>query len=301
MLPNLQPISLADVGPNTHEITNIVSLVAAANRNSTSPVYGKALSKLREVVIESTDDNPWENVENLGPFAELRSMRALSGRSISDEFFNLARRPMEFEEMSNVEEILMTECTIKSSVFRWLLKGIGSLKRFKYSYKKDYQLPEDQDFCGIFSALRKYAGHSLEMLDVTVDVETLTAGNREEDYWIGDMKPFKFLRSVRLDGIFFELPWSRTPTVEGECWHGETAWLEEVLPSSIRQLTLVKTSNFEDPAVLFVDLAQAKEQRFPNLEKIIVEDCFPLPKDVLDECEMVGIEITGVAAKSEEN
>lgn len=294
MLPNLQSISLADVGHNTSELTQIVSLIAAANRDSTSPVYGKALSNLREVLIESTDHHPWENVQDFGPFAELRSMRALSGRSICDEFFNNSDGPTQFEERNDIEEISMTECAIKSSVFRWLLGGIRSLKRFTYSYKRDDSLPEDQDFCGIFSALKKYARHSLEMLDVTVDLATLRADNRDDDYWIGDLKRFKCLRSLRLDGIFFEMPWSRDASKEEEFWDGETAYLEEVLPASIRKVTLVKTSNLEDPAALFDGLAEAKAQNFPELQEIIVEECFTVPKGVLEECEKVGIVTTGV-------
>ena len=294
ILPNLQSITLADVSHYNTEITEIVSLIAAANHDSTSPAYGRMLSKLREVVIECTDGDSGENPQDFGPFAEIPSMRILRGRSICDEFFDNSRHLAQIQYMSNLEEISMTECAFKSPVFKWLLRGIGSLKRFTYFYKRDESLPEDQEFCGTFSALKKYASHSLELLDVTVDVETLRAEKWDEDYWIGDLKLFKCLRSLRLDGIFFELPWSRIDSKGEESWDGETAYLEKLLPASIREVTLVKTSNLENPAVLFDDLADAKEQQFPDLKRIVVEDCFTLQKDVLEDCKKVGIEVSGV-------
>ena len=175
--------------------------------------------------------------------------------------------------------------------------GIGSLKRFRYSYKRDDHLPKDQDFCGTFSVLKKYASHSLETLDVTVDVHTMAIGDPDEDYWIGDLKPFRSLTSPRLDGIFFEKSWSHTNSAGEEWWDGEVASLVDVLPPSIRKATLVRTSNFEDPQDLFEGLAEAKAQQFPDLEKIVVEDCFTLNQNVLFECKQVEIEITGVVAE----
>ncbi|KAL8883743.1 MAG: hypothetical protein Q9215_008045 [Flavoplaca cf. flavocitrina] len=118
----------------------------------------------------------------------------------------------------------------------------------------------EYDGLGIADHLRKYASHSLQHLDLTCDMSY-----NEEDQFVGDLREFKLLQTLRLNAKAFceEVDyWSSRPEVEYDR-------LADTLPTSIQAVTLVGW--FADNGPL--DLAKLIEERnkLPELRRINLE------------------------------
>ncbi|KAL8743250.1 MAG: hypothetical protein Q9184_008135, partial [Pyrenodesmia sp. 2 TL-2023] len=290
MLPNLQSITFTSMSHHSEPIKETVRLIAAANRDPESPVHEKALAKLTKISIDRADTEMGEDITLYGPFMDLPSMRSVHGRMI--DAANGVLPAVNSDQRSQVplprqvEEINMEYSAIDLGCWDWILGPIGNLKKFTYNHAGSIVGAAEYYSGGIVALLKKYASHSLVRLDLTAEsidnygLDTATGYIQKQ--FIGDLKDFQKLRVLRIHDTAFQ-----------KASDGEIARLVDVLPSSIRMVTLLSQIEEGDPAELFVGLAEGKKDKVPQLKKLILQGDFSIEQDLIDKLKGVGVEITG--------
>ncbi|KAI4203605.1 MAG: hypothetical protein LQ346_001752 [Caloplaca aetnensis] len=300
MLPNLELIKLADM---THEfsepIREMVWAIAAANQDPASPVHGKALANLIDFSLDTSQTEYGGDITMYTPFAGLPSLRFLHGRMVEGEDFrNQPQRERYWYGTTmplrpgQIEDVNFMYSAIGTDAWEWMFKFIGNnLKRFAYDHAEalsDYSAP--YDCAGIVGIVRRHASHSLRRMELTANLGVSGTLDRitgafNEDYnhqFVGDLKAFATLRILRLDDTAFQMT-----------KQGAIARLIDVLPTSIRVVRLLREIKVGDPADLFAGLAEGKTEVLPELKRVFLEGDYVLRRGVIDECEAVGIEVTG--------
>ncbi|KAL8881126.1 MAG: hypothetical protein Q9192_007869 [Flavoplaca navasiana] len=289
LLPNLRSMAMRCKSDEFVPITEMVWNIAQANRNMSSAAHGKALSKLTKISIEHHDDEYGQDVVFYASFMSLPSMRSLYGRMIYgeangqdaiDAYPHTTLHDARAVEHNQIDEIKMLYSSIDSTTWELILKPIENLKRFTYEHAGAVVGSAEYDGLGIADHLRKYASHSLQHLDLTCDM-----GYNEEDQFVGDLREFKLLRTLRLNAQAFcpEVDnWRSRPEVEYDR-------LADTLPKSIQAVALVGWSADNGP----LDLAKLIEERheLPELTRIDLEGTWDLTQSHLDLCKSVGIEV----------
>ena len=299
MLPNLSCITVSNVMNTAEPIKAAVNAIAVVNHTPTSPFYMKALSKLKEVRFIGLDRDEPEDFTSLTAFACLPSLRVLHGRNVHGD---VEFHPLKcIAKESNVEEVYLIRSDIPTKDFWWFLKEVKALKRFTYHHERGAGGLQNYDAGGIVTVLQKFASTTLEQLDLTANqwrlaeqrlIELTTAIE-----YIGDLKGFSTLRTLRVDGTAFEqtkaqieLEPCEEKVKQGndvgntDHWDSEedsassthsslmvveTTPLVDILPASIQSLKIKGGDIKAGPWALFEGLAEAKEEgRFPDLQQI---------------------------------
>ncbi|KAL8772739.1 MAG: hypothetical protein Q9209_002084 [Squamulea sp. 1 TL-2023] len=271
ILPNLESITITNMSLECYPITEIVSAVAAANRDPDAPLHGKALTKVLEVSLDCSEVRRGGNFAVYAPFTALPSLRSIHGRMIDG---NTVRRPAD-PLCNDIEEIKIIFSSVDLGSWKWMLKHIKNLKRFSYHHNGSGGAACDSR--GIVDLLRQYASHSLRKLDLTKDDPNHW---NQPDTYIGDLKDFKILRVLRLDDTSFQ----RAP--------GQVMRLVDMLPASIRVVRLL--AQIESEAVdLFKGLVEGKQEILPELKRVCLEGNYNLPFSLIEKCREVAVEISG--------
>lgn len=137
-------------------------------------------------------------MEVYASFAALPSMRSLEGNMISwddEEFEYPPELPPNWK--SQIKKISMIMSSVSGAAFAGLVAPMEALERFTYHHAGAIIGDREHNATAIVSALREYASHSVQYLDLTVEDQDGLMD--EEQQWIGSLKSFQKLRTVRLD------------------------------------------------------------------------------------------------------
>ncbi|KAL8691071.1 MAG: hypothetical protein Q9218_003633 [Villophora microphyllina] len=289
LLPNLDSLDLHNWALSGDMLKRIVQNIAFINRDSRCPSHKVALPQLREVFLADRDTGYGEDIEFYLPFAMLPSMRDLTGYEIGGEEF--AWHPQFPPQSSTVTSIEFINSAVTTKAFKGLLSGIAALNKFTYAYGDAIVGRAAYKPIAIIEALRKYASHSLKLLDV--EGQAFTLGDEEEDEpRLGSLRVFERLKTIRLeDTIFFHddeaeeiesvetLPDGKFHVADDGDGGPSADPLIEILPASVKTFTLVPAHNQADQktrVALLADLVERKVQQLPNLNTIAFECLDPL-------------------------
>ncbi|KAI4228909.1 MAG: hypothetical protein L6R40_008093 [Gallowayella cf. fulva] len=287
MLPNLQSMTMIGICDYCAPITEMVFAIVDANRDQSSPVHQKALSKLMNITIDHWDSEFDQDIVVFAPFAALPSMRSLHGRMINGDsneseiaISTLDDNHGRKMQRSQTEEIKMLYSEIDSKSFERILKPVENLKRFTYGHYGALNGDVEYDCFAIMALLRKYACHTLQHIDLTCDM----GATRDEQY-VGDLKSFRVLRVLRLNAMAFCLNYRVPPK-----FLRSYVSLIDALPESIQVVSLV---GWFTEKGLFDVLDRLEEERYklPELKRICLEGSFMIPEHHVRACKRVGIEI----------
>lgn len=229
----------------------------------------EALSRFQEVMIKCVwPEHPGfitNSIQLYAPFAFLPCMRSLRGERIngrSDGWRETAfSQKLRSARTSKITKINFTHSAVDAKSFDVLIGGIPALREFRYhhfSHDEEF-LPSYQPM-GIVKALRRYTFKSPEVLE-------LTAGQymTEEDHRIGSLRMFRVLRDVRLDDELLKkrvaFPFNRILS--------RMERLVDVLPKTTTTLRLIQRTHDKDAIDLFLDIAEWKEERLPQLKEVV--------------------------------
>lgn len=287
MLRNLRSIKMLRICHGCVPINDIIWKVAATNRDPLSRSYHKALSALASISIDHWETKNGQNIQICNTFIALPSLRFLHGHMIygscksgtdisSDEHNDTAAT-------SYIKEISMKCSAIDAPSFVKILQPIKNLERFTYEHVPSIIGDAQYDPIGIIANLLKYASHSLNRLELTYNP---IYGDSEQ--YIGDLRGFQVLHELRVRDAAFE-----------EASEGEIVRMVEILPASIRSVTLLKHLRDDEDIRIFKGLAKGRD-KVPGLKRIYLEEHyiwgnFMLPQALVDTCLEVGIEICGPA------
>ena len=289
LLPNLRSMAMRCISDGFVPITEMVWKIAQANQNMSSAAHGKALSNLTKISIGDYDTENGQHLVFYASFMSLPSMRNLYGNMIYgeangkvaiDAYPDTTLHDARAVEHNQIDEIKMIYSSIDSTSWGLILKPIENLKRFTYEHAGAVVGSAEYDRLGITEHLRKYASHSLQHLDLTCDMNYT-----EEDQFVGDLREFKLLRTLRLNAEAFAPKydnWRSRPEVE---YHR----LADTLPTSIQAVTLVDWFANNDQ-LDFAKLIEDKH-KLPELRRIDLEGTWDLKQYHLDLCKSVGIEL----------
>lgn len=298
LLPSLHYVNLWSwsISPAKDKLFEIVRQIADANRDPASCNYRKCLSQLWEFRMDHLDTQFGEKFEDYVPLAMLPSMRCLRGNMICSEGlhwrFNLSPRS------STVTDLFLEYSAISANAFEKLFAGIATLKRFSYDHGGATVGFVNYEPVAIINALCKHASDSLEALDI----EARHYEPDEDDEGLLDcLRLFTRLKSIRLaDNLFTgpeDLESVETP-VEGELDERTktntsytTARLVDLLPASVKGLTLIQLMDDEDMRDLLDGMAEQKAAKLPSLKRLTFECEDPLEKDMRTSLQAAGIKL----------
>ena len=310
LLPNLKSLTMTERFDHyDFEMREMVSAIAKANCDPTSPGYSKALINLKQVTLgRHSFEEEVEVFALYGCFAALPSMYSLYGDIDSrNEIYAPDLPAVKWQ----VKEIEMVRCAVRSASFDFLLRNIEKLERFTYNHHCVEWLHDHSYIYGVLKEecvpykafkivdlLDKYARHSLETLDLAVDEYEPAQIHTECEPFIGSLKHFNKLRMIRLDDYSFEksvwVPRSFTSLFDGlessdDDLEDEVARVVDVLPASVRVLTLVPKSLGMGAEAMFRDFVQEKKEMLPELREIIWEGECPLNEEMRKQIKGLGI------------
>ena len=304
LLPKLKSLTMQrwSVADESYHVRDLFQRVAGANLGITSLGHDRALTQLREFSIDSTREFG-DSMELFGQFALLPSMRVLRGHKVAGMQFEW---PRGFPPRSSqVTEVNIDHGFISGGAFEALLSGISALKKFKYYHAGSLWGGVKYDAAGIVEALRKYAGSTLQSLDLETYEELLDPEADEEDtsveesamQLVGSLGLFKALRSLRIENTAFQMPQHDDNTYtanEGISDKAEDEGptmerLVDLLPRSIVSLTLIQVMDDKDIQELLRDMAVLKTERLPQLKRITFEGSDPLTPDMKRELKENGV------------
>ena len=262
-LPNLEAICLFQYTWTALHLGDTILSMSKRDPQQSSRAR-KPFMSLKQVDLRgSRQDLIGEDVDVLIWFTALPSMQKLCGDYVVGHW-----QPVEewtiLPHTSNVTEIRLSNSAIQSEYLEQLFLGIRSLEKFTYHHNEE--MAEGMEFKAhtILAALLRHAKHSLNFLAIFGSCDTF----EEEDDGLDDLQCFQVLKELRLNiGIYYEaLPYRVAP--DGRRSREDFQPLVYALPRSIEILSLCGVKEFRHVAALFVDFAEEKDLRLPNLNKV---------------------------------
>lgn len=302
VFPNLENLDALDWSyyDGSRASHDMISDIIEANLRREPPLHNRAMTRLKEFRMCCSDEYG-ESLGDYAPFAMLPSMRVLSGSHITDTAFIWA--PSWVGESSNITEINFTYSAIEYDSFESLLSRISGLKRFAYSYGDHNVGYTAYRPWNLVEALREHAFSTLELLDITV------AGPRDllsyediERLDVESLQEFDRLTSVRLEDNAFqrieEMGDDDEPLPDDEfcredsagfVFKVETRRLLDVLPPSVKSVTIINTMEVRELWRMFRGLVDGKQVDLPRLHSIRFEGADPLDVEMREALEGAGI------------
>ncbi|KAL9584821.1 MAG: hypothetical protein Q9212_001888 [Teloschistes hypoglaucus] len=302
--PSLREIRIDDL-LDDRRFLDMVQRAAMANWDPESSSHNIALNHLEEIYL-LRDENPYGmDIQHFVPFAMLPSIRRLRGFNIDGDTFAW---PSEFSRQSStLTHIQMVYSATSAQALDGLLKGVAALKSFEFEYGGPGELSSNYEPVGIIRALRKYAAHSLELMDIQGQ------SNADSDEWegmaVGSLRDFTRLKFICLEDTIFQIPDSynefesseagktlRDPTdVESELIDvgdlRKMGSLVHILPASVKRFTLVQLLDDEDTRDLLEDIAELKAEMLPKLKRLTVQCPNPFEDEMRDALKAAGIKL----------
>lgn len=279
VLPHLKRIVLKEQAREPASFADIITAIAEANRDTASPLYRKALSKLQSLELNVYHNHPKPSLSAI--FAALPSLRSLYTKRLVIEGGE------GFEGItSDIQEIQLIDSFVDATTMESMMRSLKSLKSFRY-VNEYYAASETLNAPGIIAFLTEHASQTLERLDL----RTAPRVRRPDDLqWIEHLKCFTKLKTLRIDDRAFHEQvlvsgeqiaenaknlGVELEKVEPEYWiwddERDVIRLVDVLPASITHVALVRTLRSDGVRKLFEGLTDEKERRVPALETIILE------------------------------
>ena len=302
LLPNLERLHLSDSEFEGRILKDMLDLIAADSQGS-HPASGVfALSKLSEVFLDGIEDDG-DRCHILSPLAALPSLRCIVAESVIDDptedrFYEGLKWPYD-QHLSRVTVLSLQLSRLKVSSFSRLLGGIQSLKSFEYDcYRRRER--DDVQVLDIVGILLEHAQASLEYVAFTGLRDWHCFG----DHNLRLFKEFAVLKEIRLHSAYYlkdgkDYEWSN----DGESfrdWYDDIDRLVDLLPRSIKAVTMDGSVNIDDISSLLKDLPQRKAICVPFLKSIEFVDYSSRDRDCLtrdwevtltDNCRKVGVKL----------
>ena len=262
-LPNIEAICLSQYTWSALHLRDTILSMSKRDPQQSSRAR-KPFMSLKEIDLRgSHHDLIGEDVDVFGWFTALPSMQKLCGDFVEGNWQPEQERTI-VPHTSNVTEIRLSNSAIRFEHLERLFFQIRSLERFTYHHNE--QMAEGIEFKAhtILAALLRHAKHSLTFLAMFGSCDTF----EEEDDGLFDLRGFQVLKEIRLNiGIYYEaLPYRIAP--DGRRPREDFQPLVYALPRSIETVSLCGLKEFHHVAALFVDFAEKKDLRLPNLDKV---------------------------------
>ncbi len=283
-------------------VRTLKKLTSSAAKHSPRALY--AFRELSEIDLGCSGSRNYDGFGTLiAAFMKMPSMRVIKGTGIhwfASDFFH---RPF----TSSVKEISLRCSRVDSITFISCLEGIAKLESFAYDLVQNPQSTNVWEPRLIVKALRKYARSTLVHLELTGEMTIGSSTPPESEPFIGTLRSFQVLESIRLMSMMLFKPIdgedldesentieSTTEDLDPPDYLVEPRRLVDFLPSSARKLALVGGISNEEAGDMFADLPKLKHERVPKLGEIVLEDSDPLEQDTKDLCKNAGIRFKSI-------
>ncbi|MCJ1455468.1 hypothetical protein MMC28_005823 [Mycoblastus sanguinarius] len=244
------------------------------------------------------------------------SIRAIKGRFLSSRsngcFAHEASESLSFP----ISSLAFYQCAIDAESIYDHIRYIKALETFIYSYEacQRYQSPKWEPL-SIVEVLQRFAAKSLAHLELT-SAATLDNSNLAQDKcYLGNLRCFEMLETIRVETmLLYKDPMlylhrevnhkaasheSKESGGVTDEWAGGKYFFEivvdldklvDILPASVKSLTLVGALSPQEASRMFAGMAALKEELVPNLREIIVEDSSFPEGDMREYFQGVGID-----------
>ena len=256
-------VSISDA---MNPIGEIIDVIASANHDVESLMYGKALTTLHTVTVFRG------SVANFAVFATLPSVHFLFGRDIDSrpDLVN-TRCTHTLQGTGQLEELDIKNSDFSVDWFEWMLPNMTRLKRLEYHCDIDSAtLPEGAD--AILRTIARHTAKSLERLELRIAYCDWWDPKIHQQW--GSLRGFKVLRELKVELELFQ--------DIGDDYYGEPTLdmnkvctrLVNVLPASIRVLRFEGRHGEGVWRRIAAQIAREKANKFPGLQKVIFETSF---------------------------
>ncbi|KAL8638076.1 MAG: hypothetical protein Q9228_004733 [Teloschistes exilis] len=304
LLPNLREIEIDDL-LHDRRFMDMVQRAGLANWDPESSSHNMALNNLEGIYLLRSENPYGMGIQYFAPFATLPSIRRLRGFNIDGDTFAW---PSGFPcQSSTLTHIEMVYSAASAQAFDGLLSGVTALKSFVYEYDGPGELGSNYEPVGIIRALRKYAAHSLELMDIQGQSDA--DSNEWEGRAVGSLRDFARLKSICLEDTIFQVPNYYNDSKRSKL--GKTlpelcdveleqiglgelrvmGSLIHILPASVKGFTLVQLMDDEDTRDLLEDMAELKAEKLPKLKRITLHCPNPFEDKMRDALKAAGIKL----------
>ncbi|KAL8952231.1 MAG: hypothetical protein Q9222_001845 [Ikaeria aurantiellina] len=275
-----------------HMLEHVVQNIAEANRNAASSGHKKALTKLVKFYMTHTNHKFGEDFEYYRSFALLPSLRSMEGFKIDgDRGFEW---PTGFPpQCSTVTTIKIGYSAVTAQAFEGLFSGIAALKHFTYEHGGCTVGDAPYQPVGIIDALRKFACHSLE----TMDIEGLhgeALGTLLEDESTDDEATEDEDLSSKTVVASYKAPTCGDDPNDGRYNSGKLYLMNrvvDILPPTTIGFTLDQLMDNKHTRDLLAGLAKQKEAKLPKLRRLTVECEDPFDEEMKNDLQSAGIKL----------
>lgn len=303
LFPNVKTLSMLHrhTDPERLLVRTLERLTSAAAKDG--PRALDAFRELSEVNIRAVSYRGDADGKLIAVFMILPSMRVIKGYRLRWSADDWSSEPV----TSSVKEISLECSQIHSNPFISCLKRIETLQRFTYDLLCTRGSTILWEPRLIVKALRKYAWRTLVHLELTGEARSLSADPADGEPFIGTLRSFQVLESIRLMSMMLFKPIDGEDIDESEDiirntsenFVGPTSLVEprrlvDFLPSSARKLQLVGGLSNKEARDMFADLPELKRERLPNLFDIVLEDSDPLEQETKGLCKNAGIRLKSI-------
>ncbi|CAD6573670.1 MAG: hypothetical protein ASARMPREDX12_006195 [Alectoria sarmentosa] len=320
LFPNVKTLSMFNQdqhGTETLLIRTLEKLTSAAAKS----VPGRlgAFSELSGIELEGPTRRGAAYGQLIAMFMIMPTMRVVKGRRVHWSAFDWPYGSI----TSRVKDVSLDRSEIHSKSLINCLKRIEALEKFTYDLvptrSPSLMIWEPRL---IVKALRKHARRTLVHLELTGEASCLSSGLRDGEPFIGTLRSFQVLESVRLMTMMLfkqidgedidESEKIMEERIDGEAIDDndevkkesenfgnpnslmEPRRLTDFLPPSARKLELVGGLSDEEARDMFTDLPKLKCERLPNLCEIVLEDSDPLEQETKNLCREAGIRLKSI-------
>ena len=281
LLPNVKSMTVLNSWPWGPAAADIVNKVSKKTQESSLTMRDSlSLTKLSRLELRSYE---WGNTGLIEAFMGLPSMRSLlTSDLVPNNKFDRWFHPW---YQSNVEEICILQSELRVKPIARLLSHLRSLQKFSYNHDKfeggrmALNDAEDNSPDALINVLFQRARKTLKYLQYTTNAKDRIGDNRTR--YIGTLRRFEVLRSLRLSRVFF---------VE----NGSMQRLVDELPSSLVELELHFLDcrphiSLEEAKCMLDGMLERKQERLPNLELILFPHSIPLDEETILACQGIGL------------
>lgn len=302
LLPNLERLHLTHSEFESRILRDMLDLIAADSQRSHEASGFFALSKLSKVFLEGSEDDG-DRCHILSPLAALPSLRSIVAESVIGDptegrFYEELQWPYD-QHISRVTSLSLQFSRLRVTSFSRLLGGLRRLKSFEYDcYRRRER--DDVQVLDIVGILLEHAQASLKSVAFTGLRDWHCFG----DHNLRLFKEFAVLKETRMHSAYYlkdgkDYEWNN----DGESfrdWYDDIDRLVDLLPRSIKSVTMDGSVDIDDISSLLKDLPQRKAICVPFLKCIDFVDYTSKDHDNLsrdwevtlrDNCRKVGVKL----------
>lgn len=318
LFPNVKTLRVKNCPslPKTLLFTMLENLTSSAAMPDSPASY--ALKELSEVDLRGSGHRSLDG--NLFPmFLRLPSMRVIKGYKVD---WPAGDWPSYGPVISSIKELSFDFSQIAFEQLIDCIRTTKTLERFTYDMVLTYSSTITWEPRLIVRMLRLYAWETLVHLELTGDPRGLSSNLAGGEPFIGTLRFFQSLESIRLMSMMLFRPVDGRDIDESEDGLEsvlddttdeseddiksavedtiddpslvEPRRLVDFLPASAKKLELVGGISDEEARDMFADLPRLKRERVPELAEVVLEDSDPLERETKDLCRNSGVRLTSV-------